>query len=59
VENSKIPSSDGSSKKDMLGRLVCAYGALNSATKKNAYPIPEVNDGFNKAAGKSIFTQPA
>ena len=43
-------------KKDNTMRLCVDYRALNAVTKKDAYPLPRVQDIFDSLAGSQLFT---
>ena len=43
-------------KKDGSVRMVFDYRALNTITKKNRYPLPRIEDLFDKCAGAKVFT---
>ena len=38
-------------KKDRTQRLVMDYRSLNEVTKKNKYPLPNINDFFDQLKG--------
>ena len=44
-------------KKDRLLRLVQDYRALNTVTKKNKFPIPQISDLIDRLSKASIFTK--
>ncbi len=43
-------------KKDNSMRFVCDFGALNSVTKKDSYPLPHVRDVIDKMNGVKFWT---
>ena len=44
-------------KKDGLLRLFIDYQELNKATIKNKYPLPQIDDLFDKLAGSTTFSK--
>ena len=43
-------------KKDGTPRVVIDYRALNEVTKKNSYPLPLMDELFDRTAGAKFFT---
>ena len=43
------------SKKDDTLKLLIDYRNLNKVTIKNKYPLPRINDLFNKLKGETMF----
>ena len=43
-------------KKGKSLRMYIDYGELNKVTIKNKYPLPEINDLFDKLAGFVVFS---
>jgi hypothetical protein len=44
-------------KKDDTLRMCIDYRQLNQVTIKNKYPLPRIDDRFNKLGGASIFSK--
>jgi hypothetical protein len=44
-------------KKDGTLRMCVDYKALNKATMKNRYPLPRVNDLFDRLSGAKVFSR--
>jgi len=44
-------------KKDGTLRMCVDYRALNKATVKNRYPLPRINDLFNRLSGAKVFSR--
>jgi hypothetical protein len=44
-------------KKDRLSRLCIDYRQLNKATIKNQYPLPRIDDLFDKMKGATVFSK--
>jgi hypothetical protein len=44
-------------KKDGTQRLCIDYHALNEVTLKNKYPLPRINDLFDRLCGACVFSK--
>jgi hypothetical protein len=44
-------------KKDEMLRMCVDYRALNKATMKNRYPLPQINDLFDHLLGAKVFSR--
>ena len=44
-------------KKDVKLRLCVDYRALNKVTVKNSYPLPRIDDLFDRLAGAKYFSR--
>jgi hypothetical protein len=44
-------------KKDRMLRMCVDYRALNKATVKNQYPLPQIDDLFHQLSGAKLFNK--